>query len=167
LLLLPGCGSSDNGNPIPSDTANRLIRNIQAADSYSQQGRCDRAHTKVRDARFVLTQVPSSVDVKVRQGIGDGLQHLDSLITSECQTPTQTQTQTQTTATQTTPTQTQTTQTETSQTQTTPTETTPTQTTPTDTSTVPTSTTPTQTDTGTSTGNGGTPTSTGATGGTG
>jgi hypothetical protein len=166
-VLLPGCGSSNNGKPIPAATADRLNKNIAAADTYSQQGRCDRAHTKVRDARFVLTQVPDSVDADVRQGIANGLQHLDGLITSECQppAPAQTQTQTQTTQTETTPTQT--TQTETSQTQTAPTQTTPTQTTPTDTNTVPTNTTPTNTGTGTSTGNGGSPTGTGTTGGTG
>jgi hypothetical protein len=167
LLVLPGCGSSSKGDPIPATQSDRLNQNIQAADQYSSDGRCARAHTKVRDARFVLSQVPQSVDSKVRQGIADGLSHLDSLITSECsqQQPTQTQqTQTQT---QTTQTETQTTPTDTTQTQT---QTTPTQTTLTGTS--PTTTTETQTGTSTgttTTGNGGTPPgqANGAAGGTG
>jgi hypothetical protein len=167
LLVLPGCGSSSKGDPIPAAQSDRLIQNIQAADQYSSDGRCARAHTKVRDARFVLSQLPQSVDSKVRQGIADGLSHLDSLITSECsqQQPTQTQqTQTQT---QTTQTETQTTPTDTTQTQT---QTTPTQTTLTGTS--PTTTTETQTGTSTgttTTGNGGTPPgqANGAAGGTG
>jgi hypothetical protein len=130
-----------------------MIRSIQAADQYSAAGRCDRAHTKVRDARFLLGQVPSSVDKDVRQEIGDGLDHLDSLISSECQAPQQTQT----TPTETT--QTQTTQTETTPTETTQTETQPSQTDTTLTTTTPTDTTPTDTNTGTTTtGNGGTPT---------
>ena len=160
LSLLPGCGNGNSGKPIPSDTADKLIKNIQKADEYNSQGLCTRAHTKVKDARFVLTQVPDSVDPDVTQGIADGLQHMDSLITSECQKPASTQTQT--TETQTTPTvtETQTTPTETTQTQTTPTQTTPTVTTPTQT-------TQTNTGTGTTTGNGGTPTGTGATGATG
>jgi hypothetical protein len=116
----------------------------------------------VRDARFVLSQVPQSVDSDVRQGIADGLSHLDSLITSECS---QQQPSTQT---QTTQTQSQTTQT---QSQTTTTDTTPSQTQTTLTGTTPTTTTQTQTgtSTGTTTGNGGTPPgqANGATGGQG
>jgi hypothetical protein len=151
-VLLPGCGSSNNGKPIPASQSSRLITNIQAADQYSQSGLCTRAHTKVRDARFVLGQVPTSVSSSVRQGISDGLARLDSLISSQCQAPQKTQTDT--TPTDTTPTESQTTPTTTSQTQTTQTETTPTQTQPTSTTTVPTGTVPTGT---TTTGNGGTP----------
>ncbi|MEA2493892.1 MAG: hypothetical protein QOJ29_1803 [Thermoleophilaceae bacterium] len=153
LLVLPGCGNSKKGKPIPTATADRLVKNIQSADQYAADGSCKRAHTKVGDARFVLNQVPSSVSSDVRKGIGDGLSRLDSLITSQCQAPQQTQTDT--TPTDTTPTtQSQTTPTVT-ETQTT---TTQTQTQTTDTSTVPTSTTPTTTGTGTTTtGTGGTP----------
>jgi hypothetical protein len=158
LLLLPGCGNSSKGDPIPANQADALVRAIQAADQYNADGRCQRAHTKVRDARFLLSKVPQGVDSDVKQGIGDGLDHLDSLISSECQ---------QQQPTQTTPTQTETTQTETTQTDTTPTETTPTETQPTQTTlttTTPTTSAPTQTDTGPSTGNGGTPPANGATG---
>jgi hypothetical protein len=161
LVALPGCGSSNNGTPIPAAQGDRLIKAIQAADQYSAAGRCDRAHTKVRDARFLLGQVPNSVDSSVRQGIADGLSRLDSLISSECQRPAQTQTNTTPTETLTTQTQTQT------DTTTTPTTTTPTDTTPTGTTlttTTPTTTTPTTTGTGTTTtgGNGGTPPGAGA-----
>lgn len=167
LLVLPGCGSGSKGDPIPAAQSQRLIQNIQAADQYNSAGRCARAHTKVRDARFVLTQVPQSVDADVRQGIGDGLSHLDSLITSECEQKQPTQTQTTQTESQTTQTESQTTATDTTPTDT---QTTPTQTTLT--TTTPTTTTPTQTGTGTgttTTGNGGTPPGqvNGATGGQG
>ena len=151
LVLVSGCGSDNKGKPIPASTANRLINAIQAADQYSSDGKCRRAHTKVRDARFLFRQVPGSVDKDVRQGIADGLERLDSLIGSECQAPQNTQTDTTPTETQTTVTETQTTATETTPTETTPTETTLTQPPPTET-------TPTQTDTSTTTGgNGGTP----------
>jgi hypothetical protein len=161
LLLLPGCGGDDSkGKPIPAAQSESLIKNIQAADQYSADGSCGRAHTKVRDAKFVLSQVPDNVDPDVRKGISDGLDHLNSLIDGECERP---QTQTDTT-----PTQTQTTVTET---QTTPTETTPTQTQTTPTETTLTGTTPTETTptTPTTTGNGGTPpgAANGAAGGTG
>jgi hypothetical protein len=165
LLFLPGCGNSDSGAKIPGGQADSLVRNIQAADQYNADGRCARAHTKVRDARFVLSQIPQSVDSDVRQGIADGLNHLDQLIASECE-------QRQPTQTETTPSQTETTQTETTQTETQPTqtETQPTQTETTLTGTTPTTTTPTQTGTGTTTtGTGGTPPgqANGATGGQG
>jgi hypothetical protein len=166
LLVLPGCGGGNKGKPIPASQADRLIKNVQAADQYSADGRCGRAHTKVRDARFVLGQIPASVDKDVRQGIADGLARLDSLISEQCQAPQNTQTES---------TPTETTQTETTQTETTPTETTQTQTQPmqtetTLTTTTPTTTTPTQTNTGTTTtGTGGTPPggANGANGGTG
>ena len=152
LALLPGCGSDDsNGKPIPAAQADSLIKNIQAADQYSADGSCGRAHTKVRDAKFVLGQVPQSVDPDVRKGVSDGLDHLDSLIDDQCERPKNTQTETTPTETQTTVTETQTTPT-----QTTPTETQPTQTETTLTGTTPTETTPTQTNT-TTTGTGGTP----------
>jgi hypothetical protein len=151
LLVLPGCGDDDKGRPIPADQSSSLIRNIQAADQYSADGLCARAHTKVRDARFVLSRVPSSVDADVRKGIADGLAHLDSLIGSECERPQNTQTETTQSETETTPTETTPTETET-----TPTETQPTQTETTLTTTTPTTTTPTQTST-TTTGTGGTP----------
>lgn len=152
LLSLPGCGGNDKGSPIPADQAKRLIKAIQAADQYNADGRCTRAHTKVRDARFLLTRVPDSVDPDVRQGIGNGLDRLSDLIDSECKRPQSTGTDT--TPTTTTVTETQTTPTDTQPTQTTQTETQPQ---PTDTSTVPTTTTPTQTGTTTTPGTGGTP----------
>lgn len=153
LLVAAGCGGGSKGKPIPASQANRLIRNIQAADQYAADGRCSRAHTKVRDARFVLGQVPDSVDADLRQGLADGLARMDSLISEQCQPP-------QNTATDTTPTET--TQTETTHTETTLTETTPTEPQPTETlpptTTTPTTTTPTQTNTSTTTtGTGGTP----------
>ena len=159
LVALSGCGGGKKGDPIPAAQADRMISAIQAADQYNSQGRCERAHTKVRDARFLLGQVPSTVDSSVTQGISNGLTHLDQLISQECQQQKPTQTQT-------TPSQTETTQTQTSQTTTTPSTTTPTQTTlttTTPTTTTPTTTTPTTTTpTTTGGGNGGTPTSGGA-----
>jgi hypothetical protein len=157
LLLLPGCGNSDKGKPIPAQTSNRLVALIGLADARNQAGECLSAAAKVREAQTI--QIPSYVDSKVRQGIADGLDHLLSLIQTQCQRPQSTQTQTTPTVTETTPTTT--TPTTTTPTVTTPTTTTPTVTTPT--TTTPTTTTPTTT-TGTSTGNGGTPTSTGTNG---
>ena len=151
LLLLPGCGNDSKGRPIPAAQADSLIKNIQAADQYSADGSCGRAHTKIRDAKFVLSQVPDNVDPDVRKGVSDGLDHMNSLIDGECQRPQKTQTDTTPTQTQTTVTETQTTPTQTTPTQT---QTTPTQTTLT--GTTPTETTPTQTST-TTTGTGGTP----------
>jgi hypothetical protein len=158
--VLPGCGSSSNGKPIPNDPANRMVALIGQADSQSAAGICGGAKAKVREAQTVLqNEVPSSVDKDVRQGLADGMNRMISLIDQECQRPQPTQTHTTTSETTTTPTTT--TPTTTTPTTTTPTTTTPTTTTPT--TTTPTTTTPTTT-TGTSTGNGGTPTSTGGVG---
>jgi hypothetical protein len=157
--MLPGCGSSSKGKPIPNDPANRMVALLGQADSQSAAGTCGGAKAKVREAQTVLqNDVPSSVDKDVRQGLADGMNRMISLIDQECQRPQPTQTQTQTQTTDTTTTPTTTTPTTTTPTTTTPSTTTPTTTTPT--TTTPTTTTPTTT-TGTSTGNGGTPTSTG------
>ena len=160
--MLPGCGSSGGGRPIPADPANHMIALIEKADQQSAAGICGGAQAKVREAQTVLqNDVPRRVSKSVRQGLADGMDHMISLIQQECQRP-QTQTQTETTTTETTTTPTTTTPTTTTPTTTTPTTTTPTTTTPT--TTTPTTTTPTGTGTGTgtSTGNGGTPTGTGA-----
>jgi DNA primase len=165
LFVLPACGSSSNGKPIPTAQAHQMIALVRLADRQSAAGTCNGAQDKVRRAQAVLeNDVPKSVDRKVRQGLAESLDRLNSLIQSECQRPQKTQTQTtptQTTQTQTTQTQTQT-QTTTTPTTTTPTTTTPTTTTPT--TTTPTTTTPTITGAGTTTGNGGAP-SAGANGG--
>jgi hypothetical protein len=141
--VLPGCGSSSNGKPIPASPANRMIALIQKADQQSSAGICSGADAKVREAQNVLqTAVPSSVDASVRQGLADGLARLRSLIQQQCQAPQQTTTTTPTT--------------------TTPTTTTPTTTTPTGTNTG------TNTGTGTTTtGTGGTPPPPAAANGTG
>jgi len=154
FVLLPGCGGGNSGTKIPRDPADRMVALIQKADSQSAAGTCAGATAKVREAEGVLSSdVPSTIDKDLRQGLEDGLARMRSLIAQECQRPTQTQTQT--TDTNTTPTET--TQTDTTQTETTQSQTTPTQTT--DTTTVPTSTTPTTTTTTgtTTTGTGGTP----------
>ena len=164
LVLLPGCGSGGSGGKIPRSDGDRLQSAITAADQYSADGKCGRAHTKVSDARYLLGRLPTSVDKGVRQGIADGLSRLDSLITSECAQPTKTQTTPTQTQTTTTTTTTTTTPSTTTPSTTTPSTTTPSTTTPS--TTTPTTTAPTGTGTGTSTSpsNGGTPTGTGATG---
>jgi hypothetical protein len=157
--VLPACGSSDDGKPIPTDQANQMIALVRLADKQSADGTCNGAQDKVRRAQAVLDDVPKSVDRKVRQGLAESLDRLNSLIQSECQRPQKTQTETTPTdTTPTEPTQTQTqTETTTTPTTTTPTTTTPTTTTPT--TTTPTTTTPTTTGTDTGAGNGGAPSS--------
>jgi len=158
--VLPACGSSDDGKPIPTDQANQMIALVRLADKQSADGTCNGAQDKVRRAQAVLDDVPKSVDRKVRQGLAESLDRLNSLIQSECQRPQKTQTETTPTdTTPTEPTQTQT-ETTTTPTTTTPTTTTPTTTTPTTpTTTTPTTTTPTTTGTDTGAGNGGAPSS--------
>lgn len=152
---MTGCGNGSSKAKIPAPQADRLIKAIKAADQYNADGRCKRAHTKVRDARFLLNQVPPKVDADVRQGIRDGLARLDGLISSECERATTTDTTTETTNTA----ATETVHTESTATETTPTQTTTTQTQTdtTPTTTQPTTTTPTTTTGTTTTGNGGTP----------
>jgi DNA primase len=161
VVLLPGCGGGSKGAKIPTSQANQMIALVRLADRQSAAGTCSGAQDKVRRAEAVLQTVPNNVNRSVRQGIADGLAHLNSLIQSECQRPQKTQTQPQTTPTQT-QTQTTPTQTPTTPTVTTPTVPTPTVTTPT----TPTPTTPTTpTTTGPTTGNGGTGSPSGGAGG--
>jgi hypothetical protein len=150
LLVLPGCGGDDEGDPIPARYADQLIAKIESADQRSADGTCQGAQANVRQAQDILeNRVPRSVDKDVRQGIADGLERMLNLIQTECQRRDDTQTDTtETTETETVPTVTET-QTTTTVTPT-ETETQPTTTQPTTTTTTPTTPTPT-------TGNGGTP----------
>jgi hypothetical protein len=152
LVVLPGCGSSSKGKPIPSAAANQLLARLQVADQDARDQKCAAADSNAHAAQTIVDRLPPTVDPDVRQGLVDGLARLRSLIASQCQPPHTTPTQTTTTQTQTTQSQTTTSQTQTTATDTTPTDT--------NTQTTPTTTPPTGTGTSTTTttpGNGGVP----------
>jgi hypothetical protein len=136
------CGG-DRSGLLPSSNAERLQADLDNLENVVQSGSCDQVSTALQRLQDDLVQVPSTVDVELRNRIQEGVATLLRQAPEECQAraaddePTDTTTETTDTETQTTTTETETTTTETD---TTPTDTTTTETTPTDTT--PTETTP-------------------------
>jgi hypothetical protein len=158
LLPLAGCGSGGDKKTIPTDQGATLIRQLQKArDAAGDPQQCPALQRAVSAAQATVQSLPSSVDGDTRDSLANGVKNLQSRASEECADQQNTDTETTpTTDTQTQPTDTQTQPTETTNTQTQPTETTNTQTQP------PTNT---QTQPPTDTGNGGTPSLPGESGG--
>jgi hypothetical protein len=126
-----GCGSDDEGQPIPPRFAtaleNRLDRIADAVADGSPEG-CQTALDVDPQVQQIIDTLPRDVDTQVRDGLTRSFDHLFELVAQECNERDRTETETTPTETETTPTETETTPTET---ETTPTETTTTPTTPT------------------------------------
>jgi hypothetical protein len=131
--LVAGCGSDEEGKPIPSAQVSGLENQLGSIQRRVDAGACrditEGDDTNLAAVQNQLDQVPSSVDADVRKALRDSFQNLFDLVSKQCQPKQQTQTETQTTETQTQPTETQTieTQTQPTETQTTETQTQPTE----------------------------------------
>jgi hypothetical protein len=136
-LAAAGCGSDNEGKPIPAATASALqteLDNIQARVDNGSAGACrdilegSRGPNKQR-VQQLIDSMPDSVDSDVRSALQDSFDNLWDLVEQDCQDKADKEgSQKQAPPEQ--PTQTETTPTETTPTETTPTETTPTETTP-------------------------------------
>jgi hypothetical protein len=138
---LVACG--DRSKLIPSGDAGRLLGDLDNVQNVVSSGDCERVNRALQQLQNDLVQLPSTVDVRLRNRLSEGVAALVRQAPEACE-----QAQTDTTTTDTTTTETTDTETETETTDTTPTETTPTETTPTETTpteTTPTETTPTET----------------------
>jgi len=141
-LLVAGCG--DTAGLIPESDAQSILTGLDRLEQQIDDGDCDNVPATVADLQEQVSELPRSVDARLRARIEEGLANLATLAPRDCldqkltTTTTTTTTTTATTTTTTTPTQTTPTQTQTppqpvptpTQTQT-PTQPTPTPTTPT------------------------------------
>jgi len=120
-----GCGSDDEGKPIPQDSAAALERQLGSIQSRFEVGggACgditggnDPNSTPVQQT---IDSLPDNVDKDVRNALQDSFDRLFQLVEEQCKS----EPEPQQTETETTPTQTETTPTETTETETTPTQT--------------------------------------------
>lgn len=148
-VFVAGCG--DRKGMIPKADAQTILSQLDQLDQQMSSGDCDNIASTVSDLQEQVSQLPTSVDSRLRARIEEGLANLSTQAPRDCLD--QSLTTTETTTTQTTATTTTTVPT--TPTQTTPVPTTPTQTVPPPT---PTQTTPAPTPTQTTpSGGGGTP----------
>jgi len=142
VTLAVGCGSSDEGDPIPASIRDQLDVRLDEAERRLDEGSPGACQDITRDTQpaveQTLDQVPDGVDPDVRNALNEGFARLWELVDERCGELEGQQTETEPTTTE------ETTPPETTETETTPTETTDTETTPTE----PTPTEPTTPDTG-------------------
>src|SRR5215207_8776567 len=97
-LLLPGCGSSDP-KLIPQDRADQLIQSVDEVAARTSDQDCDGAEEALRDARNQVSELPRTVDRKLKRNLNDWLDQIGSKIESDCkpsETPTPTPSETAT-----------------------------------------------------------------------
>ena len=131
VAIAAGCGSDDEGEPIPvrfgAALDSRLDR-IQAAVALGTPEGCQTALDVDPEVQQIIDTMPADVDPQVRDALTRSFDHLFELVAQDCNERDQTETETTPTETETTPTETETTPPETV---TTPPETTTTPTVPT------------------------------------
>ena len=141
VAVAVGCGG-DRSHLIPDQRASNLTRQLDDIKSSIDAGRCDGLSAKVARFHDDATDLPNSVDRRLRRRINDGVASLQEHAVDDCDAAAAAKTQTQTTDTTTTETQTDTVTTDTTTTTAPPdTTTTTTPAPPTDTTTAPTDTT--------------------------
>jgi outer membrane murein-binding lipoprotein Lpp len=85
-LALAGCGDDDVGDPIPGGKAAELENQLdRVRDNFDQQ-RCDLAAAAVDDARATVdTLDDDGVGSDVQDALGDGVDNLASVVSSDCE----------------------------------------------------------------------------------
>jgi hypothetical protein len=91
-LAAVGCGSDDEGDPIPEDSAAALqdqLDNIQARLDNGSVGACEDILSgprgpNVDSVNQTIAALPDSVDQDVRSGLQDGFDQLFTLVDDRC-----------------------------------------------------------------------------------
>jgi hypothetical protein len=97
-LLLTACGSSDP-KLIPQDRADQLTQTVDDIAARTNDEDCDGAEEALRDARNQVSELPRTVDRKLKRNLNQWLDQIGSKIDTDCkpeQTPTATETPSET-----------------------------------------------------------------------
>ena len=81
--LLSGCGGE--GEPLSTETAARLQRDLDGVAAAVSSERCGAAQTQLERLERDAGNVDDAVDGDVRQTIQDGVDHLGELVDQECE----------------------------------------------------------------------------------
>ncbi len=87
-LALVSCGSSSD-NLLPGDTAKEILINLDQIKSLNAAGNCSEAESAANQVRRQVTELPSSVDPKLRRALGEGAARLQSVTASCIETTTE------------------------------------------------------------------------------
>jgi hypothetical protein len=91
-LAVAGCGSDDEGDPIPAESASTLqaqLDNVQARLNNGSVGACDDILSGPRGPNVdavnqAIEELPDGVDEDVRSALQDGFDRLFSLVEDRC-----------------------------------------------------------------------------------
>jgi outer membrane biosynthesis protein TonB len=95
-LVAAGCGSDEEGEPIPANIAGQLQTRLDEVERRFEfgNGACaDIQNDSLPAVEDLLASIPENVDADVRQGLTDGFDRLFVLTEDQCE---QTQTETET-----------------------------------------------------------------------
>jgi hypothetical protein len=99
-LVAVGCGSDDEGEPIPADTADQLQTRMDEIERRFDfgNGACGDIENDSRPAvNELIASMPDDVDADVRQGVQEGFDRLFALSEDQCEEEQQTEEEPQTT----------------------------------------------------------------------
>ncbi len=82
-LGLVSCGSSNNDNLLPGTRASDIVKNLDQVKQLAAEGSCADAETAVAEVRRQVTELPSSVDPRLRRALARGAAKLES-VTAQC-----------------------------------------------------------------------------------
>ena len=97
-LILSACGSS-NPKLIPQDRADQLTQTVDDIASRTDSNDCNGAQDALRSARNQVSELPRTVDQKLKSNLNKWLNHLADRIPQDCkasETPTPTPSATET-----------------------------------------------------------------------
>jgi outer membrane biosynthesis protein TonB len=95
-LVAAGCGSDEEGEPIPANIAGQLqtrLDEIERRFEFGNGACADIQNDSLPAVEDLLASIPENVDADVRQGLTDGFDRLFVLTEDQCE---QTQTETET-----------------------------------------------------------------------
>ena len=95
-LVAAGCGSDEEGEPIPANIAGQLqtrLAEVERRFEFGNGACADIQNDSLPAVEDLLASIPENVDADVRQGLTEGFDRLFVLTEEQCQ---QTQTETET-----------------------------------------------------------------------
>jgi hypothetical protein len=89
-LVAAGCGSDDEGEPIPADIAGQLqtrLDEIERRFEFGNGACADIQNDSLPAVEDLIASVPQNVDADVRQALADGFDRLFQLTEEQCEEP--------------------------------------------------------------------------------
>ena len=82
-LALVSCGGSSNDNLLPGGSASEIVANLDKVKKLTAEGSCIDAETAADQVRLQVTELPRSVDPRLRRALAKGAARLQS-VTAGC-----------------------------------------------------------------------------------